>query len=172
MEQRALKMSFIFIIPNYERRATMSKEDEVRQASDQFYAGLTRMIEGDLSVLEGIWSHDETVTAMHPVDGREVGWEAVRESFVPFTELASNGSVELHDQIIRVLGDVAYEVGIESGHFTLAGKPITVGQRVTNIYRYGDGGWKMIHHHTDVSQSMVDAVRPLPQGKHKVQQSP
>jgi ketosteroid isomerase-like protein len=148
----------------------MSKEVEVRQASDQFYAGLTRMIEGDLSVLEGVWSHDASVTAMHPVDGREVGWEAVRNSFVPFTEHASNGSVELHDQLIRVLGDVAYEVGTESGKFTLAGKPITVGHRVTNIYRRENGRWKMIHHHTDVSQSMVDAVSQLLQGKDKVRQ--
>ncbi len=146
----------------------MSKEDEVREASAQFYAGLNRMIEGDLSVLEGIWSHDATVTAMHPVDGREVGWEAVRNSFVPFTESASNGSVELRDQLIRVLGDVAYEVGIETGHFTLAGRPITVGHRVTNIYRREDGRWKMIHHHTDVSQPMVDALRAIRQAKSKV----
>jgi ketosteroid isomerase-like protein len=146
----------------------MSKEDEVRQASDQFYAGLTRMIEGDLSVLESVWSHDASVTAMHPVDGREVGWEAVRNSFVPFTELASDGSVELRDQLIRVLGDVAYEIGIETGHFTLAGRPVTVGHRVTNIYRREGGRWKMIHHHTDVSQPMVDAIRSVSQAKSKV----
>jgi ketosteroid isomerase-like protein len=146
----------------------MSNEDEVRQASDQFYSGLTRMIEGDLSVLEGIWSHDGSVTAMHPVDGREVGWEAVRSSFVPFTELASNGSVELLDQLIRVFGDVAYEVGFESGQFTLAGQPIKVGHRVTNIYRREGESWKMIHHHTDLSQSMIDAVSPSRQEKRKV----
>jgi ketosteroid isomerase-like protein len=148
----------------------MSNEDEVHEASSQFYAGLTRMIEGDLSVLEGIWSHDAAVTAMHPVGGREVGWEAVRNSFLPFTELASNGSVELHDQRIRVLGDVAYEVGIESGKFTLAGQPITVGHRVTNIYRREGGGWKIIHHHTDISQPMVEAVNRSRQAKGKVQQ--
>jgi len=148
----------------------MSKEDEVRQASDQFYAGLTRMIEGDLSVLESVWSHDESVTAMHPVDGRKVGWEAVRNSFMPFSEFASNGSVELQDQLIRVLGDVAYEVGTETGGFTLAGKPIKIGHRVTNIYRREDGGWKMIHHHTDVSREMVDAVSQLGKEKDKVRQ--
>lgn len=148
----------------------MSNEDEVREASGQFYAGLTKMLEGDLSLLESVWSHDATVTAMHPVDGREIGWDAVRKSFVPFSEFASDGSVELHDQIVRVLGDVAYEVGIESGKFSIAGKSITVGQRVTNIYRREDGQWKMIHHHTDVCPSMVDAVNSLQQGKNKVHQ--
>ena len=148
----------------------MSNEDEVREASGKFYAGLTKMLEGDLSLIEGIWSHDATVTAMHPVDGREIGWDAVRKSFVPFAEFASDGSVELHDQIVRVLGDVAYEVGIESGKFSIAGKPIKVGQRVTNIYKREDGHWKMIHHHTDVCPSMVDAVNSLQQAKNKVHQ--
>jgi len=146
----------------------MSKENEVREASGQFYDGLNRMLEGDLSVMEGIWSHDATVTAMHPVDGRVVGWEEVRSSFMPFTEMASEGTVRLHDQLIRVLGDVAYEVGVESGQFKFAGQPITIGHRVTNIYRREGGRWKIIHHHTDVSPSMVDAVGQVRQGRDRV----
>ena len=147
----------------------MSNEDEVREVSRQFYAGLTRMLEGDLSVLDGVWSHDATVTSMHPVGGREIGWEAVRGSFVPFSELASNGSVKLDNQVIRVLGDVAYEVGNESGHFTLAGRPITIGQRVTNIYKREGGQWKMIHHHTDIAQAMIDALGQQIKESHSAQ---
>jgi len=136
----------------------MSHEDEVREVSKQFYAGLTRMLSGDLGVLEEVWSHEATVTAMHPVGGRGVGWEAVRGSFVPFSELASNGSVKLDDQIVRLLGEVDYEVSNESGKFTLAGQQITIGQRVTNIYKREGGRWKMIHHHTDISQPMIDVL--------------
>jgi hypothetical protein len=29
---------------------------------------------------------------------------------------------------------------------------------VTNIYRREGGGWKMVHHHTDVSPAMVEAL--------------
>jgi ketosteroid isomerase-like protein len=146
----------------------MSNKDEVREASNQFYKGLNRMIEGDLSVLEGIWSHEATVTAMHPVGERDVSWEEVRNSFVPFTEMASDGKIELRDQLINVLGDVAYEVGVESGQFKLAGNDIKIGHRVTNIYRREGGSWKMIHHHTDISQPMVDVISSLPQEKAKV----
>lgn len=146
----------------------MSYEDEIRETSRQFYAGINRMTEGDLSVLEGVWSHDPSVTAMHPVGGREIGWEAVRNSFVPFTEHSSDGVVELHDQRITVLGDVAYETGTESGRFKLAGRPITIDQRVTNIYRREGGHWKMIHHHTDISQPMMDAISTLRKEKSTV----
>jgi len=137
----------------------MSTEDGVREASKQFYAGLTKMLEGDLSVIDTVWSHDDTVTTMHPIEGRQVGWDAVRNSFLQFSEAASNGSVELNDQLVRVHGDMAFEMGVESGKLNLAGKAITVNQRVTNVYRLENGQWKMIHHHADASPSMVDALK-------------
>ncbi len=139
----------------------MSDEDGVREASKQFYAGLTQMLDGDLSVMDTIWSHDKTVTAMHPIDGRETGWDAVRNSFLQFSKAASSGSVELTNQLIQVHGDLAYEIGLESGKFSLAGQPITIKQRVTNVYRHEGGAWKMVHHHADLSQSMVDALKAL-----------
>jgi len=163
MEQMTMNVS----IKTIERSSTMSSKDEVREASSQFYKGLNRMIEGDLSLIEGIWSHEASVTAMHPVGDRDVSWEEVRNSFLPFTEVASDGSIELRDQLINVLGDVAYEVGIESGQFKLAGRDIKLGQRVTNIYKREGGKWKMIHHHTDVSQPMVDIISSLTQEKAK-----
>jgi ketosteroid isomerase-like protein len=30
---------------------------------------------------------------------------------------------------------------------------------VTNVYRREDGQWKMVHHHTDVSQGLVDIMQ-------------
>jgi ketosteroid isomerase-like protein len=139
----------------------MSNEDEVREVSKQFYTGLTKMLDGDLSVMDTIWSHDETVTTMHPIDGRETGWDAVKNSFIQFSKASSSGSVKLTDQLIRVQGDLAYEIGVETGQFGLAGQPITIKQRVTNVYRREGGQWKMVHHHADLSRSMVDALKAL-----------
>jgi hypothetical protein len=56
----------------------MSAEDEVRKASQQFYAALNRMANGDGGGMADIWSHSATVTTMHPIGGREVGWDAVK----------------------------------------------------------------------------------------------
>jgi ketosteroid isomerase-like protein len=139
----------------------MSTENEVRKASEQFYAALNRMINGDAGPLADIWSHSEAVTTMHPIGGRQVGWDEVGGSWEQVAQLASDGQVKLNDQLIQVSGDMAYEVGTEQGQAKLAGEEIAIEHRVTNIYRREAGGWKIVHHHTDVSPAMLDVLSRL-----------
>jgi len=73
----------------------MSTEDEVRKASEQFYAAVNRMVNGDAGPLADIWSHSAVVTTMHPIGGREVGWDKVRQSWEQVAQLASEGQVKL-----------------------------------------------------------------------------
>lgn len=68
----------------------MSTEAEVRKASKQFYAGLNRMVNGDADPLADIWSHSAAVTAMHPIGGRQVGWDAVRASSLDRSSLPAS----------------------------------------------------------------------------------
>ncbi len=139
----------------------MSTEDEVRKASERFYAALNRMLNGDASPLADIWSHSAAVTTMHPIGGREVGWDKVAEAWGQVAKLASDGQGKLSDQLIQVAGDMAYEVGVEQAQFKLAGQQVSIKQRVTNIYRRETGAWKIVHHHTDVSPAMVDVLSRL-----------
>ena len=139
----------------------MSVEDEVRKASTQFYAALNRMLNGDARPLSEIWSHGSAVTTMHPIGGRQVGWDEVRGSWEQVAQAASDGKVELKDQLIRVAGDLAYEIGVEHAEFKLGGQMVAGQIRVTNIYQREDGAWKMIHHHTDTSPAMQDVISGL-----------
>ncbi len=139
----------------------MATEDEVRKASEQFYAALNRMLNGDAGPLGDIWSHGTGVTTMHPIGGREAGWEEVRQSWEQVAQVATDGKVQLSDQLIQVIGDAAYELGVETGGFTLAGQQVTIDLRVTNIYRRESGAWKIVHHHTDASPSMQDVLSRL-----------
>jgi ketosteroid isomerase-like protein len=139
----------------------MSAEDEVRDASNKFYAALNRMANGDAAPLAGIWSHSATVTTMHPIGGREVGWDQVRKSWEQVAQLTSGGQVKLADQVIQIAGDAAYELGVERGQLTLAGQQVTIDHRVTNIYRREAGAWKIVHHHTDTAPAMVDVLKRL-----------
>jgi len=139
----------------------MSTEDEVRAASIQFYAALNRMANGDAHSLADIWSQGAGVTTMHPIGGREVGWDKVRGSFEQVAQIATEGRIRLDDQIIRVVGDMAYELGYERGPAKFAGQQVTLDHRVTNIYRREAGSWKVVHHHADVSPAMLDVLDRL-----------
>ena len=139
----------------------MSTEDEVRKASEQFYAAVNRMVNEDAGPLAHIWSHSAAVTTMHPIGGREVGWDKGRDAWEQVAKLASDGQVKLGDQLIQVVGDMAYELGTEQGQAKLGGQQVSIEHRVTNIYRRESGAWKIVHHHTDVSPAMLDVISRL-----------
>lgn len=139
----------------------MSAEEEVRRASTQFYAALNRMANGDAGSMADAWSHSSDVTAMHPIEGREIGREAVKTSFDQFAKIATDGNIELTDQLIRIEGDVAYELGVEQGECKLGGHYVTFKHRVTNIYKREGAGWRMIHHHSDTSPAMLEVLAKL-----------
>lgn len=141
----------------------MANEDEVRAASEKFYAALNRMAKGDAGPLGDIWSHQGAVTAMHPIGGRQVGWDQVRGSFEQVAQLAGGGQIKLNGQFIQVAGDAAYELGVEHGQVTLAGRQVNLDHRVTNIYRRESGTWKIVHHHTDIAPAMLDVLKSLEQ---------
>jgi ketosteroid isomerase-like protein len=134
----------------------MSAHEEVYQASERFHAG----------PLSDIWSHSELASTMHPVGGLQVGWDAVRQSWEQIAPLASGGQVTLNDQIIQIVGDVAYELGFEYGQMDLAGEHVAIDHRVTNLYCKEAGGWKIILHHTDLSPAMQEALDRIQAGEH------
>jgi ketosteroid isomerase-like protein len=139
----------------------MAAEAAVRKASKAFYAALNRMAAGDAGPMADVWSHGATATTMHPIGGREVGWSKVKGPWTQVASLCSGGKVALNGQLIRVVGGLAYEVGVEKGHMTLAGTEVPIEHRVTNVYRREGGKWKIVHHHTDLSPAMVDLLARL-----------
>jgi ketosteroid isomerase-like protein len=138
--------------------ANMSAESEVRSASERFYLALNRMAHGERGTMADVWSHDAGATAMHPIGGRDVGWDQIAGAFDNVAGIASGGNIQLKDQLIQVAGDMAYEVGIEAGTLTLGGIKAAIEHRVTNIYRREGGAWKVVHHHTDTSPAMMDVL--------------
>ena len=147
----------------------MTTKREICEVSTQFYAALTRMLNGDARALSDVWSHRSFVTAMHPLGGRQVGWAEVRKTWEQIAQRASEGNVELKDQLIRLAGDVAYEVGVEHVEAKLGGQKVGAKIRVTNIYQREAGAWKITHHHTDASPAMVwkfSSGRSRRQGGH------
>jgi ketosteroid isomerase-like protein len=147
--------------PRNKKVTPVPAADEIRQASEHFYAALNRMLNGNAGPLADIWSHSAAVTTMHPIGGREVGWDKVGQAWEQVAKVFSAGQVKLNDQFIQVAGDMAYEVGTEQGQAMLGGQQVAIEHRVTNIYRREAGAWKIVHHHTDVSPAMADALSRL-----------
>ena len=56
-----------------------------------------------------------------------------------------------------VVGDLAYEGGIESGEAMLTGQHVSFEHRVTNIYRReAREGGEIVHHYSDLSPAIQD----------------
>ncbi len=139
----------------------MSEEDKLRKTSEQFYAALNAMLEGNAGSLADIWSHGKDVSAMHPIGKRDIGWDEVRSSFEQVADASSGGKVVLAERIIHVIGDVGYELGVERGQAAFGDQNVSLDQRVTNIYHREADGWKIVHHHVDFSPAMSDVLRRL-----------
>jgi ketosteroid isomerase-like protein len=139
----------------------MSTQDEVRQASEQYMAALNHMLNGDAELMLEIWSHSPDVTVMHPLSGRAVGWEQVRASWEQFAQLCSDGQATLKDPLIVVGTDLAYVVGTNAAHVTVAGEPISFELRATHIFRHEAGTWKSVHQHVDVVPALQAIIGRL-----------
>ena len=138
----------------------MAAEDEIQQASEQFYEALNRMLNGDLEPMMEVWSHGSDVATMHPLGGRETGWEEVRANWEQVAQGFSDGQVSIEDLVVVPLSeDVAYTLGTEHGQATLGEESVSIDWRVTNIYRREEGEWKMVLHHTDVSPELVEVLK-------------
>jgi len=137
----------------------MAVEDEIQQASERFYAAINRAINGDPAPMREVWSHGSDATTMHPLGGRETGWEEARASWEQAAQAFSDGQVSLDGlTVVPLSDDVAYTLGNEHGQAKLAEETVGIDWRVTNIYRREEGEWKVVLHHTDVSPTLVEAL--------------
>jgi ketosteroid isomerase-like protein len=138
--------------------AKATDEDEIRAASEQYRKALEALLNGDSGPMAEIWSHEDDVTTMHISGGREEGWDAVGAAFEGFAAAMTDGTAPRTDHVVRVTGDVAYELYTQEISATFAGEPLSVEGRVTNIYRKESGEWKAVHHHGDLDAELAEKV--------------
>jgi ketosteroid isomerase-like protein len=135
--------------------------DAVRDASDQLYDALEELLNGDASAMAEVWSHEDDVTTMTELGGRDEGWDAISGSMAEAAAVCSDGTATRTDQVIRVTGDLAYELCTESLSATFMGEPITWEHRATNIYRKENGEWKVVHQHADLNAELAEKVADM-----------
>jgi ketosteroid isomerase-like protein len=137
----------------------MAAQDEVSQASEQFYAALNSMLNGDPGPMMEVWSHGSDASAMHPFGGRSLGWEEVRAGWEQAAQAFSGGQVTLDEMaVVPISEDAAYTLGTEHGQASIGEETVGIDWRVTNIYRREADEWKIVHHHTDFSKEVAQAL--------------
>tara|TARA_R110002126_G_scaffold291777_2_gene457738 strand:+ start:7063 stop:7494 length:432 start_codon:yes stop_codon:yes gene_type:complete len=139
----------------------MTNLNDVRRASATFYDALNKMAQGDDTAMQDVWIKGDGVTAQHPIGGRDIGSDTILASFNQVARIAGGGDIRLEGQSINVGADMAVETGMEVGTLTLAGHEARIEHRVTNVYQRQGGGWKLAHHHTDLSPSMREILERL-----------
>ena len=128
----------------------------MQQAAEAYYEAINRVTQGDMTLMDEVWSHADDVTNMGPFGGRQVGWQEVRAEFAREAALNLKGRVTAEDMRVVVGSDMAYVICVEHvEHVDVDGRAIEVRFRATNIYRLEDGVWKLIHHHNDLSPALM-----------------
>lgn len=133
--------------------AQQADMDGVKAASKAFYAALAILDSGE--AMEKVWAHTNYVTYVGPrAKSIIVGWEGQRKYWVDTNKLFAQRNVTLGDQHIHVNGNLAWEMGQETGQVKMKDGSTPVTDYIaTNVYEKIDGRWLMVSHH----------VQPKPQ---------
>src|SRR6516165_3688600 len=88
--------------------------DGVKAASKEFYAALAVLNNGE--AMEKVWAHTPYITYVGPrAKNIIVGWDAQKKYWEDTNKLFASRNVTLSDQHIHVNGNLAWEMGQESG---------------------------------------------------------
>ena len=127
--------------------------EEVKSASKVFYAALAVLDNGE--AMEKVWAHVPYVTYVGPrAKTIIVGWDTLNKYWQDTNKLFAERKPTLSDQHIHVNGNLAWEMGQESGIQKMKdGKEGAIDFIVTNVSEKIGGRWLIVSHH----------VQPKPQ---------
>ena len=126
--------------------------ESLSQAHTELYRALNVMLTGDASPVVALWSEADDVTYAGPFGGFFVGNKAVTDAFRESANLNLRGRIEVSDVQMVETADLGYSVCTEHGiDHVIDGQIVNLTHRATNIFRREASGWRLVHHHTDLS---------------------
>jgi ketosteroid isomerase-like protein len=119
----------------------------VTEASQSFYAALSVLDDG--TCMEAVWASRPYVTYVGPNSTSIiVGWEAQKRYWKSFNTQFMARSVSIAEAHIHVVGDLAWQIGLEGGHALMKdGTTRNIDWFVTNVFEKIDALWLMVSHH-------------------------
>ncbi len=105
----------------------------------------------DVARMDAVWAHAPYVSAIHPGQPIQKGWDEVRQGWVSLFGSFSAIEVAMPDPLMRVDGDTAWVAGEEAFRARLtSGKEVEQTLLATSVFERTGDGWRMVHHHVSV----------------------
>ena len=134
-------------------------DNDLDSAIEQSHAALAAILKGDPSVYKALYSDRDDVTLGNPFGPYARGRRKVEETL---DRAASNyrGGESTGIELVAkyVSNDLACIVEVERGRSKVGGAKelASVAVRVTSVFRFERGAWKLVHRHADP----ITAPRP------------
>lgn len=125
--------------------------EALRDAIGRLRSAIGRAAAGDPRAIQALYSHRDDVTAFYGWGGYERGWDAVRERWNWAAAQFAGGTVDYENLTTVVTPEMAYTTDVETFRVRLAGvdAPVEWSNRVTHIFRFEDGEWRLVHRHAN-----------------------
>ncbi len=139
---------FWIVLPANNAIAQPAEDIEgVKAASKAFLAALAVLDNGQ--AMGKVWAHKPYITFVGPRSKSViVGWDEQKKYWSENNKRTLQRDITLLDQQIHANGNLAWEMGRETGDVKLAnGKAFKTNLLVTNVYEKIDGRWFIVSHH-------------------------
>lgn len=137
----------------------MSTQEGLSQALEQVQVALRQFVNADPAAYKELWSRANDVTFFGGWGAYEHGWEQVGPRLDWAVARFRGGHLDFEMLAAVASGELAYTVWIEKGDVRVIGheesRPLAL--RVTHIYRWEVGTWKIMHRHAD---PIMDKTEP------------
>lgn len=122
----------------------------LQAAADAFYAAGNRLLAGDATAFDAIWSDADDISHLGPTGALCTGRQAVMEEFAKESAMGFAGTLVADDRRFVEGPEMGFMVCIErTSGMTRDGEQISLDIRSTTIFRKELGQWRVVHHHTD-----------------------
>jgi ketosteroid isomerase-like protein len=121
----------------------------ISAAIARLHAAMARVANGDATAIKALYSHSAEATSFYGWGGYEKGWEAVSQRWDWAARQFRGGTVGYQSLTVVASDSLFYTTDIESFEVRMSGleQPARWSNRVTHIFRFEDGEWRLLHRH-------------------------
>jgi ketosteroid isomerase-like protein len=129
---------------------TVTRSAELEEFIDRCHEALRHQSQGHPEPLLALWSHADDVTVMAAIGGYQSGFEQVSALLTAASKTQTFDSWSAENIATIVEDALACSVELETYGKHSDGEDEEMTLRATQVYRYEDDEWRIIHRHGDI----------------------